>query len=130
MKKLIVSTLMGLMLLIGFLTPVTVFAVDVFEEPCRQNPDASACLDDQTQTQSSNEIFGPDGVLTKAAELVAVIVGVASVIMIIVGGFKYVTSSGDPNNVKSAKDTILFAIVGMLVAISTQAIVLFVLERL
>lgn len=105
-------------------------AVDVFDEACRNTPNASACRDDRVQTTNDNSIFGPDGVLTKVARLIAVVVGIAAVIMIIIGGFKYVISSGDPNNIKSAKDTIMYAIIGMIVAASTQSIVLLVLERL
>jgi hypothetical protein len=62
--------------------------------------------------------------------MIAVVVGMASVIMIIIGGYKYITSSGDPSNIKSAKDTVLFAIIGMLVAMATQSIVVLVLSRL
>lgn len=130
MKKYFVSLLSGFVVLLGLVTPVSVGAVDVFQDACQSAPSSSACTDNRNQTAGSNSIYGPNGVLTKAARLIAVVVGIASVVMIIIGGFKYVTSSGDPNNVKSAKDTILFAIVGMIVAVSTQAIVLFVLERL
>jgi hypothetical protein len=64
------------------------------------------------------------GVLT----VVYWMVGVLSVIFIIIGGFKYVTSGGDPKNTASAKNTILYAVVGVVVAILAFAIVNFVIE--
>ncbi len=59
----------------------------------------------------------------------SVIVGVVAVIMIIIGGFKYVTSSGDSSNVQSAKNTIMFAIVGLIIVAMAQVITGFVLDR-
>lgn len=54
------------------------------------------------------------------------IVGAVSVIMIIVGGIRYVTSNGDQAHVKAAKDTILYAVIGLIVALLAYAIVNFV----
>jgi len=55
------------------------------------------------------------------------IVGVVSVIMIIWGGFKYITSGGESGNVTSAKNTILYAIVGLVIVAVAQLVVKFVL---
>jgi len=57
------------------------------------------------------------------------LVGVVSVIMIIVGGFKYVTSGGESSGVTSAKNTILYAIVGLIIVAVAQVIVHFVLSN-
>lgn len=61
--------------------------------------------------------------------VLSLIVGVAAVIMIIIGGFKYVTSQGDGNNTASAKNTILYAVVGLVVVALAQVIVRFVLSK-
>ena len=55
------------------------------------------------------------------------VVGVVSVIMIIWGGFKYITSGGDAGSVTAAKNTILYAIVGLIIVALAQVIVQFVL---
>jgi small-conductance mechanosensitive channel len=55
------------------------------------------------------------------------IVGAVSVIMIVIGGFKYVISNGDSTAVASAKNTILYAVIGLVVALLAFAIVNFVL---
>jgi uncharacterized membrane protein len=57
------------------------------------------------------------------------IVGVIAVIMIIVGGLKYITSGGDSSNVSSAKNTILYALVGLVIVALAQFIVRFVLGQ-
>jgi TRAP-type C4-dicarboxylate transport system permease small subunit len=54
-------------------------------------------------------------------------IGILSVIMVIYGGFRYVTSAGDTSAVASAKNTILYAVVGIVVAVTAYAIVNFVI---
>lgn len=56
-------------------------------------------------------------------------IGVAAVIMLIIGGLRYVLSGGNPQNTKAAKDTILYAVVGIVVALLAYAIVNFVLGQ-
>lgn len=55
--------------------------------------------------------------------------GVVSVIMIIIGGLKYITSAGDSGNVSGAKNTILYAIIGLVIVALSQIIVRFVLAK-
>ena len=57
------------------------------------------------------------------------ILGAVAVIMIIVGGIRYATSNGDQSAVKGAKDTILYAVVGLIVALVAYAIVNFVINQ-
>jgi multisubunit Na+/H+ antiporter MnhB subunit len=56
------------------------------------------------------------------------VLGAIAVIMIIVGGIRYTTSNGDASSIKSAKDTILYAVVGVVVAILAYAIVNFAIN--
>ncbi len=62
--------------------------------------------------------------------IIVFIIGAISVLMIVIGGLRYVTSGGDSSSVTSAKNTILYAIVGLVVAIMAYAIVNFVLKAL
>lgn len=55
------------------------------------------------------------------------ILGAVAVLMIVIGGMRYTLSGGDAGSIKSAKDTILYASVGLVVAILAFAIVDFVL---
>lgn len=56
------------------------------------------------------------------------VIGAISVIVIVVGGILYVTSTGDAAKTKRAKDTILYAVVGLVVSILAYSIVKFVIE--
>lgn len=58
------------------------------------------------------------------------VIGIVAVVMIILGGISYATSQGDPSKVKKGKDTILYGIIGLIVALLAYAIVNFVLGAL
>lgn len=62
--------------------------------------------------------------------LLSAVVGIVAVIMIIVGGFRYITSGGNDTSVTSAKNTILYAIIGLVVVALAQLIVRFTLSKL
>lgn len=70
-----------------------------------------------------------DSIITTIVNVLSVIIGVIAVIMIIIGGLKYITSSGDSGNVTAAKNTILYAIVGLIIVALAQLIVRFVLGK-
>ena len=55
-------------------------------------------------------------------------VGILATIMIIIGGIMYTTSAGDPGKIKRAKDTIMYGIVGLVIAVLAYVIVNFVLR--
>lgn len=67
--------------------------------------------------------------ITQIINVLSVIIGIVAVIMIIWGGFKFITSSGDSGNVSSAKNTVIYAIVGLIIVALAQVIVRFVLNK-
>jgi hypothetical protein len=67
-----------------------------------------------------------DQIFAGIADTLIFVVGAVSVIMIIVGGLRYVTSNGDSKQAESARNTILYAVIGIIVAIASYAIVTFV----
>ncbi len=60
--------------------------------------------------------------------ILSYLVGIVSVIMIIIAGFKYVTSGGDSNRVGSAKSTLLYALVGLVIVALAQLLVHYVIS--
>lgn len=56
------------------------------------------------------------------------VIGIVAVIMIIIGGIRYTTSNGDASQAKAAKDTILYSVVGLIIAIMAYAIVRWVVS--
>ena len=67
--------------------------------------------------------------IAAAINILSLVAGVAAVIMLIIGGLRYITSSGEAGNVSSAKNTIIYALVGLVVVALAQFIVHFVLAR-
>jgi len=68
--------------------------------------------------------------ITNIINVIIGFLGLAAVIVIILGGVQYTTSAGDPGKVKKAKDTILYGIVGLVIALLAFAIVNFVMSSL
>ncbi len=87
---------------------------------------SQSCNIQQTTAQAQTSV---DTIITTVINIFSLVVGVVSVIMIIIGGLKYITSGGDSGNVSGAKNTILYAIIGLVVVALSQVIVKFVLGR-
>ncbi len=124
--------LLTLLVLVNIIAAApVVYADEVLTPGCEGVSDSALCKDNsKAQTPDDNSLFGPQGILTKVASLISILVGVAAVIFIIVGGFQYVIASGDPTNIQNAKNTVLYAIIGLIVALLARAIIAFVLVRI
>jgi len=70
-----------------------------------------------------------NSLITTIINVFSVVVGIVAVIMIVYGGFRYITSGGDSNNTAAAKNTILYAIVGLVIVALAQFIVRFILSK-
>jgi len=87
--------------------------------------DAGTC-DNSGVTAGATNV---QSIIKTVINIFSFVVGVVAVIMIIVGGFRYITSGGDSGNVSNAKNTIIYAIIGLVVVALAQLIVQFVLNR-
>jgi multisubunit Na+/H+ antiporter MnhB subunit len=86
-----------------------------------------------TLAQISNpfpEVPANQNVVTLILNIVFGIVGSLSLLFIVIGGFRYVISGGDPQNTARAKNTIIYAVVGLAVTLLAAAIVNFVVGNL
>lgn len=127
--------IMGAALLLAFvpvmaLAPATVSAEADIRKCLGQGSDLNAALDDGCD--DSGVSSGADQIqriVTTIVNIFSIIVGIVAVIMIIWGGFKYITSGGDSGNITSAKNTIIYAILGLVIVALAQFLVQFVLER-
>ncbi|MBQ3445234.1 hypothetical protein IJG29_00665 [Candidatus Saccharibacteria bacterium] len=75
-------------------------------------------------------LFGDTGVFRQVTNVILYIVGIVAVIMLIIGGIRYVVSGGDSKKVTDAKNTVLYAIIGLVICFLAFAIVNFVIEAL
>jgi hypothetical protein len=132
MIKKIKTTLIGLMAAAAIVAPITapvaVYAADgdLTKNLCSGT---DLTLSGGGSCQDSNAESRVNETITLALNIFSSIVGIIAVVMIIVGGVKYITSQGESANVTSAKNTILYALVGLVVVALAQVIVRFVLNR-
>jgi|EndMetStandDraft_3_1072993.scaffolds.fasta_scaffold09612_3 hypothetical protein len=78
--------------------------------------------------QQPLNLFGNSGVFSEISSVLLFIVGAIAVIMIVIGGLRYVISGGDASQVQAAKNTILYSLVGIIIAILAYAAVNFVIN--
>ena len=83
-----------------------------------------------TSEMKGKSIDGDKGLIKTVVNVLLWAVGVLSVIMIIFSGFRYITSAGDTSKTKSAQSTLIYSVVGLIVAIMAWAIVNMVINRL
>ncbi len=81
-------------------------------------------------TGTPTKLVGAGGIFNTVANILIFLVGVVAVIMLIIGGIRYAVSGGDQAAVTSAKNTILYAIIGLVVAFMAFAIINFITSRL
>jgi cytochrome bd-type quinol oxidase subunit 2 len=130
MIKKIKTTLISLMaaaaLIVPFAVPASVYAADLTTSLCAGTgltlTAEGNCVNEAAETKVNSTI-------SLALNIFSAIVGIIAVVMIIVGGVKYITSQGESANITSAKNTILYALVGLVVVALAQVIVRFVLNR-
>lgn len=134
MKRIMLSviSLVGLVAVLQFTSPSPVLAQfnNARDEACSglgaQN-DAGAsdgfinCDDTGESTVNS--------VLAAALNILSVVAGVIAVIMMIIAGIKFLTSQGDAGAVASARNTVIYAVVGIVIVVMSQVVVRFVIDR-
>lgn len=79
-------------------------------------------------TDQQANLFGDGGIFRTITNVLLFIIGAISVIMLIIGGIRYVVSGGDSSAVTAAKNTILYAVIGIIVALLAYALVNFVID--
>ncbi len=118
---------------VGLASP-SAHAIDVFKNGCDSKTPAATGAAKSASTGGSN-ICGAsekDDFATIAKNVINTllyVVGIVAVVMIIIGGIRYASSNGDSSAIQGAKNTILYAVIGLIVAIMAFAIVNFVVAR-
>lgn len=103
------------------------YAVDCSNDPVSTGiTGAAECAQGEGQSDSLTD--QDTGVFRTVTNILLFIVGAVAVIMLVIGGIRYTISGGDQNQVTAAKNTILYAIIGIVVAILAYAAVNFVID--
>ena len=77
----------------------------------------------------TDPLTGSNGVIVKAANIIALVAGVAAVIILIIAGINFILSSGDAAKTGRARETIIYAAVGIAVIVLSRAIITFVVSK-
>lgn len=134
-KRALLTFTAGLLIVTPMLVPVAVHAADPSQSPsinsglcqgANLSVSDAPCAPSQSADAANTKI---NTIITTVINLFSLVVGVVAVIMIIIGGLKYITSGGDSGNITGAKNTILYAVIGLVVVALAQFIVKFVLGR-
>jgi hypothetical protein len=133
MKYKIVAVLIGLFGLLAVTGPA-------FAQTVQQEINNGLCAGSNLQvptgpgTGSCNGVNSASNNLEKfvrhIVNILSAVIGIVAVIMIMVGGFRYVTSGGSDSSVTSAKNTILYAIIGLIIVALSQVLVHFTIKNL
>lgn len=124
-KQLSVTLAALLMLAVPAVVPATVGAQNLKQRLCTGTETASG----ERCDSGANPDSKISDIIETVVRIFTLIVGAASVIMIIFGGFRYITSGGDSSKVTSAKNTIMYALIGLVIAVLAQVLVNFVLSQ-
>jgi hypothetical protein len=103
-------------------------ANDVLGEACKAKGAASSAACSGKST--TNPLTGTDGILVKVARIMSFLAGASAVILILVSGLMYVMSNGDSSRINSARTTLVYAVVGLIIVGVAQGIVILVLNFL
>ena len=121
------------MLLVGIITPKLLgvaSAFDINTDSCK-GVSSAVCKDSQSvQKSGANPLVGPDGIITTAASLLSFVLGVAAVIIIIVAGIRFAINGSNPQEITKSRNAIIYASIGLFLAVISQTIVQFVLKKL
>lgn len=138
LKLMLASFMLTGLVCAGALSPVSA-QFDLFpDKACRQatnaevnNEKPTICEEGNTiQSEDDNRIYGPNGIVTTIVNLLSIIIGFAAIVVIIVAGIQYMLSTGDPSKVNNAKNAILYALVGLAVAVIARAVVVFIINKI
>ena len=123
MKQQIKNAALALVMVLGLSVPLAASAgaINVFEACNDTNKDTAVC---KSQDNDSVNNLAKDVIST-----LLFVIGIVAVIMIIIGGIRYTLSNGDASQIKSAKDTVLYSVIGLIVSMLAYAIVNFVVGR-
>jgi hypothetical protein len=132
MKKLTKKTAFGALLLglvMAFVTVVSPLTPSTYAQSCDDgiSQGAQSGIECSRGANTPDQLFGEGSIFTLVVNILLFIIGAISVIMLIIGGIRYTISGGDSGAVTAAKNTILYAIIGLVVAFLAFAIINWVL---
>ena len=122
----------ALILNLGLLIPAAAFASPFNQTLCtngasdaRNLSSSPYCSDDP----STDPVIGGRGIIDKVTNIIALVGGIAAVIMLIISGLLFVTAGGDAKGVETARNTIIYTLIGLVVIVLARFIIEFVVSK-
>ncbi len=88
---------------------------------------STVCQDAKNNKTTSNPVIS---IIKTVIQIVSYLIGIVAVVIIIISGLRMILGGGDPQTINSARMAIIYALIGILVAVAAEAIVVFVLDKL
>ena len=134
-KKIITVFAITFLGLTGIIATTPTFAATNGTTPnCTNICDNNCPVDDAVKRangcDSNNSTDELPNVITGIINGIIAALGIVAVVFIVIGGVQYMTSTGDPSKTKKAKDTILYAAIGLIICVLSFAIVNFVVKNI
>ncbi|MFI5271285.1 MAG: hypothetical protein ACHQT9_04545 [Candidatus Saccharimonadales bacterium] len=131
MKRIIhkIKVILPTLLILFTLGTQTVFPAVTFACGDGSNSPKQNVLSGVDQAGTNCSGSGVFHVISDVVNILSIVIGAAAVLMIVISGFKFVTSSGDSAKVASARSTLIYALVGVAVTALAQLLVHFVLGQ-
>lgn len=129
MKRLLLSISLLVALFAPSLVLAPAYAVDIVPgctDPALQQTDVCREAQKSGKTTQSPIVHFIDVVIS----IVSYVIGTAAIIGIIVSGLRMIMANGDPGAIKTAREGLIYSIVGIVIAVTAQSIVIFVLSKL
>ena len=132
MKKSITTAIAGLLAVPALALGLTLFTptVSTVSAACADGSSVADGVDCASTSGSAKSLFGNNGIFTTIINTLLYVIGALSVVMLIIGGIRYTVSNGTAAQVTAAKNTIMYALVGLVIAFLAYAIVNWVLGSL
>lgn len=124
------TVVVSVVALLAVVAPRAASALDFFPEGnpatdvCAQKPDAPACSGD-----GEDNITGTDGIILRAAGLVALLASVAAVIGMMIAGMMMISANGDSSKISNARQMIIYTAVGLVVVFVARTVVVFIVNN-
>ncbi len=117
----------------GLLGSRLAFASDPLQNACADSS-ASPNISNSSICQSrgngtDNPISGSNGILTKTISVVSFVAGIAAIIVMLIAGVSYVTSNGDSGKLNTAREMIIYSLVGLVIIVLARSIIIFIINR-
>jgi hypothetical protein len=115
---------------ISAVASVFMFATPVSADVINQCNDPAISSSIVCSADDGGALFGPNSIWNNLLNVLTYVVGAIAVLMVIIGGIRYALSQGDQSSTTAAKNTILYALIALIIAVMANALVNFVLSTI